>query len=183
MNLIIMTNYRRRRRPQKPLAPRYTANERIFADTLRVVDEEGKMVGILSRKEALAKAFEEEKDLVMINPKGEPPVAKIIDLSKFKYLQQKAGEGKVKKEQTKTLLVSVSISENDLMVRAKKAIELMEKDVKVKLQVKMRGRQKAHPEVAEEVMTTFLRLIDFDYEILVPAKQEGDSYTAQIKAK
>jgi len=178
-----MTNYRRRRRPQKPQAPRYIANERIFATTLRVIDEEGKMIGILSKKEALQIAYEQEKDLVLINPKADPAVTKIINLSKFKYLQQKAGEGKQKKEQSKTLLVSVSISDNDLMVRAKKAAELMEKDVKVKLQVKMRGRQKAHPEVAEEVIHKFLDFIEYDYEIQVEPQQEGDSFTAQIKSK
>jgi len=178
-----MTNYRRRRRPQQAPVTRYTANGRIFATTVRVVDEEGKMIGIMTRNEAIDLAFEQEKDLVLINPKAEPPVTKIIDLSKFKYQQQKAGEGKTKKEVSKTLLVSVSISDNDLQVRANKAVQLLEKDVKVKLQVKMRGREKAHPQVAEEVINKFLKFIDCEYVIQVPPKQEGDSFTAQIKTK
>jgi len=178
-----MTNYRRRKRPPRPKAPGYITNERIYATTVRVIDEEGAMIAIMTKEEAIEKAYDEDKDLVLINPKAEPPVVKIIDLSKFKYQQQKAGEGKVKKEASKTLLVSVTISDNDLKVRANKAIELMKKDVKVKLQVKMRGREKAHPEVAEEVIKKLLTFIDFEYVIQVPPTLEGDSYTAQIKSK
>ncbi|HZJ18707.1 MAG TPA: translation initiation factor IF-3, partial [Patescibacteria group bacterium] len=67
----------------------YRTNERIYAPTLRVLDTEGKQIGILSRNEALEKAKELELDLVEIAPKAKPPVAKIIDFKKFLYQEQK----------------------------------------------------------------------------------------------
>lgn len=178
-----MTNYRRRKRAKRVKEKRYVVNGRIKADEVRLVDEEGGMIGVLSFDEAAKLAEDKEMDLVEINPKADPPVVKLIDYNKFKYQMSKSGADKQKKKTEKTLRVSVRVSENDLAVRAKKAQDFLEKGIKVKLQVQMRGREKAYPEVAKEVMEKFLSFIEGEYELENDIKLTGDSYFAFLKPK
>ena len=74
----------RKRRPQKSLIPRYNKNQAIKAKEIRVLDKAGENIGVFSIEEALAMAREAEMDLVEINPKGNPPVCKLIDFTQFK---------------------------------------------------------------------------------------------------
>jgi translation initiation factor IF-3 len=180
-----MTNYRRKRTPQKDTAKKFNINTQITALEVRLLDSEGAMIGIMSRKEALDLAQERELDLIEINPKSNPPVVRLMDYYKFKYQQSKSDAAKkVKKEETKTIRVSVRVSINDLNVRAKKINEFLEKGCKVKMQVQMKGREKAHPEVAEETMRTFIEMINPElYAFESEAKLLGDSSFATIKPK
>ena len=142
------------------------------------------MVGIMTLAEAKALALEQEKDLVEINPKAEPPVIKLIEYSKFKYQQDKAEKNKVKGgDEEKVLRVSVRISPHDLLVQAKKADEFLKKGLKVRLQVQMRGREKSHPEVATEVMQQFIGMITEVYSMDAQPKLVGDSAFAFLKKK
>jgi translation initiation factor IF-3 len=180
--LYIMTNYRRRRNPPRKPGKQFNINERVKAEQIRLIDEEGNMIGIMSMDEARAISDERELDIIEINPKAEPPICKLMSFSKFKYLQSKSESkivGNVKP--TKTLRVSVRVSDNDLAVRARKADAFLQKGMKVKLQVKMTGREKAHPEVAEEGIYKFIEMVSepFDYE--TEPKQTGDSYFATLK--
>jgi translation initiation factor IF-3 len=178
-----MTNYRRRRGKPKDTTRKFKLNKQIRADEVRLLDPEGAMLGIFSAREALAMAQEQELDLIEINPKSTPPVCRIIDYNKFKYLQAKSAQAnKPKSTEMKTLRVSVRVSINDLKVRATKAIEFLEKGMKVKLQVKMERREKAHPEVAVETMAKFVSLIDQEkYTFESEPKLIGDSSFAVIK--
>jgi translation initiation factor IF-3 len=179
-----MTNYRRRRTPPKDLGKKFSTNNQITAPELRVLDSEGEMLGIFKREDAFAMAQEKELDLIEINPKAEPPVVKLMDYYKFKYQQAKSDAAKrVKVEETKTIRVSVRVSINDMQVRANKIKEFIEKGNKVKMQVQMKGREKAHPEVAEETMKTFISLLGFEYTFESEPKLLGDSSFATIKAK
>jgi translation initiation factor IF-3 len=180
-----MTNYRRRRTPPKDSGKRYNINEALIGKEFRVLDEEGAMLGVMGRKEALDMAQEKELDLIEINPKAEPPVVKLMDFYKFKYQQSKSEAAKkIKKEETKTIRVSVRVSINDLNVRANKIKEFLSKSFKVKMQVQMKGREKAHPEVAVETMKIFIGLIDPELYIFESEpKLVGDSTYATIKPK
>ena len=179
-----MTNYRRRKPKPKVLSKVYITNERIVADELRVINEAGDMLGIMTRQEALDLADEQEKDIIEINPKGNPPVVKLIQISKFKYQLDKAEKAKPKvNTDAKNLRVSVRISPNDLAVQARKADEFLKKGLKVKLQVQMRGREKSHPELSMETMLQFLGFVVTPHIIESPAKITGDSCFAQLKAK
>ena len=71
----------RKKRPEKALIPKYKKNNEIEAEELIVLDEEGKNIGTMSKKAALDMAFEKEMDLVEINPKSTPPVARLIDFT------------------------------------------------------------------------------------------------------
>ncbi len=179
-----MTNYRRRRAKPKDTSKKFRTNKQIRSPEIRLLDPEGSMLGIFSAKEALAMAQEQELDLIEINPKSTPPVCRIMDYNKFKYQQSKSNQAnKQKKTEMKTLRVSVRVSLNDLAVRARKAEAFMEKGMKVKLQVQMRGREKAHPEVAEETMKNFVKMIETEYTFESEPKLIGDSSFAVIKPK
>jgi translation initiation factor IF-3 len=177
-----MTNYRRKKKPVIVVEEKqYAVNRQIKATQVRILGEDGIMLGVFSIKDALALAVEKEADLVEINPKGEMPVCKLINYSKFKYQQDKKAI-KQKVEKIKTIRVSVNIAVNDLQVQSKKALEFLSKDVKVKLQVKMERREKSHPEVAKEVIGQFVKMIgeeNFEYENT--PNLVADSYVASIK--
>jgi translation initiation factor IF-3 len=179
-----MTNYRRKRGKPKEISKKFFVNERIPFFELKVIDDESKMLGIMSKDEALALADEQDKDLVLINPKGEPPVVKLIEYSKFKYLLDKAEKSKTKGgDEIKTLLVSVRIAPHDMKVQAKKADEFLTKGIKTRLQVRMERREKSHPEIAVETMTKFLSMITFEYFLESEPKLMGDSCIALLKPK
>jgi translation initiation factor IF-3 len=178
-----MSNYRRRRKaPPKDPFKKFNVNKRVTGDQFRVIDGEGNMLGIMSREETMALAEEREADIVEVNPKADPKVVKLIDFNKFKYQVSKTMT-KAKGDDTKTIRVSVRIAENDLKMRANKINKFLEQGKKVKLQVQMRGREKAHPEVARETMNTFLGAIGDTYSFVNEPSHAGDSFFATIQAK
>ena len=177
-----MTNYRRRHRSTQQAGPSFRANHQIRYPQVRVVDEEDGFVGLMTSQEALRLANEKEKDLVEINPKALPPVVKIMDYNKFKYHLQKSGSTKPKTEKDKTIRVSVRIGPHDLEVQAKKCDEFLGKGFSIKLQVQMKGREKAYPHVAEEVIHSFISLIATPFSYIQEPKLVADSYFATIKS-
>ncbi|NJS40820.1 translation initiation factor IF-3 [Candidatus Gracilibacteria bacterium] len=152
-----MTNYRRRRAKPKPIGPNYQVNQYIRAEEVRLLDEEGSMLGVYKVSEALRMANEKEFDLIEINPKAQPPIVKMMDYNKFKYQISKSSQNKKTSNDMKTVRVSVRVSPHDLAVRARQIEKFLEKGLKVKMQVQMHGREKQHPEVADEVMKNFVQ--------------------------
>lgn len=133
----------------------YRINERITANSLRVLDIEGKQIGLLSRQEALDKAKEQELDLVEIAPNASPPVAKIIDFNKFLYQQSKKKQEEKKKAkvtETKEVRLGPFMQGHDLDVMTGRARGFLEDSDKVRLVVKFNGRQITHPEFGREVL-------------------------------
>jgi translation initiation factor IF-3 len=137
----------------------YRVNERIFASTLRVLDSDGKQIGILSKFEALEKARSQELDLVEIAPKASPPVAKIIDFKKFLYQEEKKKreeKKKAKTSETKEVRLGPFMSEHDLEVMIRRAREFLEAGNKVRLVVTFSGRQITHPEFGHRILDKVL---------------------------
>src|SRR3990167_2379010 len=133
----------------------YRVNERIFSGTLRVLESDGKQLGILSRFDALNKARQLGLDLVEIAPNAKPPVAKIIDFKKFLYQEEKKKKEERKKSkasETKELRLGPFMNDHDLMVVLKKAREFLGDGNKVKFVVKFAGRQITHPEFGERIL-------------------------------
>lgn len=133
----------------------YRTNERIFALTLRVLDSEGKQIGVLSKAEALSKAREEGLDLVEVAPMAKPPVAKIINFKKYLYQQEKKKreeKKKTKKSETKEIRLGPFMDNHDLGVRIKRGREFLEDSNKVRLVLKFIGRQITHPEFGHAVI-------------------------------
>lgn len=133
----------------------YRRNERIFALTLRVLDSEGKQLGVFSKYEALSKARELGLDLVEVAPQAKPPVAKIIDFNKFLYQQEKKKKEEKKKSkasETKEIRLSPFIDQHDLEVMTRRARDFLNDNDKVRLVVKFIGRQITHPEFGRETL-------------------------------
>ena len=130
-------------------------NRGIRADKVRVIDQDGKQVGILTVRDALAQAERVGLDLVEISPNARPPVCKIIDYGKFKYQQTKK-EKESKKAQhqikVKEIKVKPNIDKHDLQTKIKRAREFLEKGNKVKVTCMFRGREMLHIDVGETVI-------------------------------
>lgn len=135
----------------------YRINHFIKAGLLRVIDDQGKQIGILTLSDALKKAREEEKDLVEIAPKANPPVAKIIDFQKFKYLEEKKKrkEKKSRGGETKGVRLTPFIAEGDIAVRAKRTREFLKEGNKVRVEVRFKGRQMIRKDIGYEVLSKF----------------------------
>jgi len=133
----------------------YRINERIFASLLRVLDAEGKQIGVLTRFEALKKAKELGVDLVEIAPMANPPVVKIIDFKKFLYQESKKKNEEKKRSkvsETKEIRLGPFMNDHDLKTMIRRGTGFLEGNDKVRLIVKFMGRQIAHPEFGKAIM-------------------------------
>lgn len=138
---------------------RFFVNEQIRAAMVFLIDENGENIGNMSINEALQMAREADLDLVEVNPQAEMPVCKIMDYGQFKYeKEKKAHKQKIaqKKVDTKGIRLSVRISRNDLDMRINQALKFLEKGHKLKLEMILKGRERAHPEKAVEIVNNFV---------------------------
>ncbi len=148
-------------------------------------------MGVISREEALAKAAEQELDLVEVAENAQPPVARIVDFEKFKYQEDKkeqAARKRVREVELKEVWLSPRIAAHDLETRLKKANEFLEEGDKVKLTVKFRGREMAHPEQGYKVVENALKFWGEKVIVERETKFEGRNMTtiigmAKIKPK
>ncbi len=154
----------KRHKPKPTTKVYYRTNERIFASTVRVLDGEGKQIGVLSKQEALTMARDQELDLVEVAAKADPPVVKIIDFKKFLYQESKKKQEekrKAKVSETKEVRLSPFISDNDLQVMVRRGKEFLEDGDKVRLVLKFKGRQIVHPEFGKDILAkTIIALAD-----------------------
>ena len=161
-------------------------NEEVRENELRVIDENGTMVGIISRNEALSLADERGLDLVNVSPNANPPVCKLLDYGKYRYEQQKREKEAKKKQvsiQVKEIRLSVSIEEHDLNVKARTAAKFLKGGNKVKVSLRFRGRERNHVPQAQEVMRNFAEIISEYGEIEKNPKMEGRNLIMFISPK
>ena len=137
-------------------------NSEIRAPQLRVLDQDGNQLGILSRNEALRIAEEQDLDLVEISADANPPVAKIVDWGKYNYQRTKQlqkNKRTAKALEVKQMRFGLKISEHDLGVKLRKVTSFLEAGHKVKLTIFYRGRELAHKDLgfklAEKVISDF----------------------------
>ena len=145
------SNYFQRR--NKPTGPR--ANERIRALDVQVIGSGGNNLGTLPLKKAIDIAKAEGLDLIEISPNANPPVCKIMDIGKYKYVQQKKAS-KAKKNQKKVELKEIKLrpvtEEHDYMFKIKTAQKFLSKGDKVKFTIKFKGRELQHVNLGHELM-------------------------------
>lgn len=141
----------RRNIRREPRGPQIRVNHRIRVPEVRVVLDDGSMLGVMSTQDALRKAQERGLDLVEVNPKSIPPVCKILDFGKYKY-DEKKRQSEAKRKQTiielKEIKLRPKTDDHDLEVKRRAAIRFLESGNKVKLTVRFRGREITHPERA-----------------------------------
>ncbi len=138
-------------------------NEDITAKELRCTSDSGENYGIIPTAQALAIADEAGLDLVLIAADATPPVAKIMDYSKFKYQQEKKKKEAKKNQKivvVKEIKLSVKIAENDINYKVKHAIEFLEEGNHVKFRVFLKGREMANPEAGVEVLRRVWAMIE-----------------------
>lgn len=125
-------------------------NEQIRAPELRVIDEDGRQLGVLSRSEALQTARDQELDLVEVSPNANPPVAKIVDWGKYNYQRTKQVQKQrrnAKNPDIKQMRFGLKIGEHDLGVKLRKVTTFLEAGHKVKITLFYRGREMAHKDI------------------------------------
>ena len=137
----------------------YRNNQYIQAEKVRVVDEKAKQLGVMSLQEALKKAEESKSDLVEVAPKAAPPVCKIIDFKKFKYLEakkEKEEKKKTKKTELKEIRLGLFMAENDFNFRLNHAAEFLKEGHKVKISLKFKGRQITRKDLGSQLLQKVL---------------------------
>lgn len=135
-------------------------NERIRTREVRVIDENGKQLGILPLEEALRIAKERHLDLVQVTEKVFPPVCKILDYGKYLYLQKKKESKKAKRAaQIKGIRLGFGISLHDLEIRVNQAKKFLEKGYKVKIEMRLRGRQRSLSDFGKLKIEKFLEIL------------------------
>ncbi len=124
-------------------------NENIRARQIRLINTDGKQLGITTVKEGLSLAEEKGLDLVEIAPHAKPPVCRIMDLGKHKYEQSKKEREARKKQKTisvKEVKLRLNIEEHDFQVKVRNMLRFLNEGNKVKITVMFRGREISHPE-------------------------------------
>jgi len=163
------------------------ANNQIRAPQVRVIDETGKQVGVLELAEALRIAKERNLDLVQVTERVEPPVCKIMDYGKYLYaLQKKERKIKIKRAgELKGVRLGFNISPHDLETRARQAENFLKEGDKVRIELPLRGREKALPEFAKEKINNFLEILArlIPYKVERELKKEPRGFTIIISKK
>jgi translation initiation factor IF-3 len=161
---------------QKDLKKKYRVNEQIKAKEVRLIDPDGKQIGIVSLSEALRYAEDYGLDLVEIAPTANPPVCKIMDFGEFLYQEaKKAKEAKKKQKQIeiKEIKLSPKTDKHDLEVKIRHILRFLEDENKVRIRIVFKGREIAHPEMADRVLQAILEAVKDKAQIESPPKIEG----------
>lgn len=143
----------------RPPQPQYRRNGKIRAREVRVLDEAKQQLGVMSLSDALRLAQSRSRDLIEIAPEATPPVCRIVDYGKFQYEESKRGKDSHRHQsgnKMKELQLSASIDPHDFGVKLSHAIDFLCHDMKVRVKLRFRGRQKAHKEFGFEVMNRFI---------------------------
>jgi translation initiation factor IF-3 len=151
-------------------------NENIKSAQLLVIDENGEQLGVLSKEDALEKAYDRDLDLVVVAAKANPPVAKILDYSKYKYEQQKRQKENKKNQkivQVKEIRLSPTIDTHDFDTRVKQAVKFLAKGDKVKVSLRMPGRMITHANEIKKVMVSFYEALESCAKLDQDIKMDG----------
>jgi translation initiation factor IF-3 len=178
-----------RHRPIKKIQiEEFPLNEKIKVPEVRLIDEEGQFIDVLPSERALEIARERGLDLVLVSPKANPPVAKIMDYGRFQYQQekemrkQKAGQKKV---EVKGIRLSPRIGDHDIEVRLNQAKEFLNNGDKVKIEIILKGRERQHTNLARELINNFIQSISQEIAVRIeePISAQGGQLMTIIAKK
>jgi translation initiation factor IF-3 len=130
-------------------------NKEIRVSEARVIDQEGKMIGVIPISKALEMAFEAGLDLIEVSPNANPVVCRIASFSKLKYEEQKKEAQNKKKQRvadTKEIKMSLNIGESDFNTKVKQSVKFLEKGDKVKFNFVFRGREITYSDSAKAII-------------------------------
>jgi translation initiation factor IF-3 len=133
-------------------------NERIRDRELRVIDEKGEQVGIITKQEALQLSRERGLDLLIVQPDANPPVAKILDFHRFEFENKKRERENKKKHHivdVKEIKLRYKIEEHDYQVKVKNGLKFLNNGDKIKVNMMLRGREMQHKQLAMDLLNRF----------------------------
>ena len=161
-------------------------NDQIRCKEMLVITHKGEKLGVLSRQAALDAADEHNLDLVLVSPEGNPPVAKLMDYSRFRFEQQKKLK-EMKKNQkvvvVQEIQLSPTIEKHDFETKARKAKSILEKGNKVKVSLRFFGRMIVHQELGKEVIERFVQSLSEVSTVESQIRLEGRTLFAVIAPK
>lgn len=175
-----------RKRLARQQAPQFRANERIRVPRVVVIDENGKHIGEMDTRSALALARERDLDLVEVQPKAVPPICKILNFGQFQYEQEKTRskqKARQKKVGIKAVRISFRISEHDKETKRSHAEKFLGQGNKVKIDVVLRGREKAYVEEAKQTMEAFARSLGEGVVTEQPFAKQGGRLSMVVAKK
>ncbi len=133
-------------------------NENIRFREVRVIDEGGNQLGIMSSDSALRTAYDRGLDLVLISPNAQPPVCRIVDYGKYRFEQDKREKEAKKKQnvvEVKEVQLSCRIETHDFDTKVKRAVKFLSEGNKVKVVLRFRGREMSHQDIGKEIIEKF----------------------------
>ena len=157
---------------QKKLIKKPLINNRIRAKEVRLIDETGKQVGVVPLEEALRMAEERNLDLIQVTERVEPPVCKLGDYGKYLYQEEKKGKSAHKQRvgEVKGIRLGFNISLHDLETKANLAEKFLNKGNRIRIELRLVGREKALQGFAREKVEKFLEILNSK----VPIKTERE---------
>ena len=162
-------------------------NEDIRCKEMLVITDTGEKLGLLSKGKALQEAESRGMDLVLVSPDSNPPVAKMMDYSRFRFEQQKKAKEMKKKQKVivvQEIQLSPTIEKHDFETKAKKARTiLMDKGNKVKVTLRFYGRMIVHQDLGKEVIDKFVESLSDCSTVEAPVKLDGRTLFAVIAPK
>ena len=151
-----------------------------------VIDENGQKLGIMSSNEALELAYEKKLDLVLVAPNANPPVCKIMNYGKYKFEQakrEKEAKKKQKVSEVKGMQLSMNIADNDMQFKAKNVRKFLSNGDKVKVSLRMFGRQLANPQMGLPIMEKFYEMLSDVCELTSKPEINGRQIVMIISPK
>jgi translation initiation factor IF-3 len=161
-------------------------NDQIESPQIRLIDQNGNMVGVVSLHQGLQLAYEAGLDLVEISPNADPPVCKLLDIGKYKYEQQKKQNEARKKQKVieiKEIKMRPGIDDHDYEVKKRAMIRFLEEGDKVKITLRFRGREMVHHELGAKVLDRLRADLGELAKVEVSPRMEGRQMTMVVAPK
>ena len=161
-------------------------NEMIRVREVRLIDDGGNQMGIVSTLEALRMAKDKGLDLVEVSPNANPPVCKILDFGKYRFEQEKKLRDSKKNQKVlklKEIRMQPKIGAGDLDTKAKHVQEFLDEGDKVKVTIRFRGRELAHTELGYDVLQEVLKRLTSEYVVEKQPAMDGKTMSMTISSK
>ena len=161
-------------------------NERIRAREVRLIDEKGAQLGVMSTQEALRLARERRYDLIEVAPNAQPPVCRVMDYGKHKYEQAKREREthkKSKSSEVRLLRMKPQISAHDLDVKVRKLRELLGEGSKVRISLRFRGREMSRPDMGVKLLDRIAQALSDVALVEGAPRREGRMMNMMLAAK
>ena len=158
-------------------------NNQIREREVRLLDQDGTQLGIMGSRAASAIADSRTLVLGLFSPTAKPPVCKIMDYGKYKYemiKREKENRKNQKVVEIKEVRLSATIDTGDMITKSKQALKFLSDENRVKVSLRLRGRQMARPELAVKVMNEFFEMVKEKGQMDKPPVQEGRSITMML---